>query len=254
MIGRRAMLLLALLLAGPAMAQERIVAGLSQSRVAITANFDGSEILIYGAVRRDAPAPEGRMDVIVTVEGPATPLTIRRKDRVAGIWINHASVGIDLAPSFYAVATSGPLAKILTSTEDLRQRVTISRAIRAVGTSAEADGAQAFVQALIRIRSADDSFRVQEGAVEFSEQTLFRADVELPANLIEGAYRVRMLLTRGGAVVDTQERVIDVQKAGLERFLFRLSQDAPLVYGLLALALAAFAGWGASEVFRRVRF
>ncbi len=37
-------------------AEETIVAGLSQNRVSITAHFDGSEILIYGAVKREAPA------------------------------------------------------------------------------------------------------------------------------------------------------------------------------------------------------
>ena len=104
-------LLLALGVAGtPLAASETIVAGLSQNRVAITAQYDGSEILVYGAVRRDAPLPEGqRLEVIITVEGPATPLVIRRKARTAGIWVNAASVTIDAAPSFYAVATTGPL-------------------------------------------------------------------------------------------------------------------------------------------------
>ena len=77
-------LLFVLLLTAPAQAEE-IVAGLSQSRVSITARFEGSEILIYGAVKRDAPPPEGpKLEVIVTVEGPSTPLVIRRKERVAG--------------------------------------------------------------------------------------------------------------------------------------------------------------------------
>jgi uncharacterized protein (TIGR02186 family) len=234
-------------------AAEQIIAGLSQSRVAITADFDGSEILIYGAVKREEPAPEGRSDVIVTVEGPSTPLTIRRKDRVAGIWINNAAVTIDLAPSFYAVATTGPLDSILSATEDLRHRITIPRAIRAVGTSAEADDAEAFVEGLIRVRSGEDRFRLAEGSVEFTAGTLFRADVLLPANLTEGAYRVRLFLVRDGRVVNAQEQLIDVRKAGLERFLFNLAQDRPLVYGLLSLLLAGLAGWAASEVFRRAR-
>ena len=46
-----------LLLALPAVAEESIVAGMSQNRVSITADFDGSEILIYGAVKRETPAP-----------------------------------------------------------------------------------------------------------------------------------------------------------------------------------------------------
>ena len=249
----RALLILFLLLAAPAGAEE-IVAGLSQSRVSITARFEGSEILIYGAVKREAPPPDGPdLEVIVSVEGPSTPLVIRRKERVAGIWINRDSVLIDSAPSFYAVATTGPLAAILTETEDLRHGISIPRTIRAVGISAEAANAPDFVAALLRIRLGDGSYGVSENAVQLTEATLFRTDVALPANLVEGDYKVRIFLTRGGRVVDTVERVIGVRKAGLERFLFRSAQDQPLAYGLAALALAALAGWAASAAFRYLR-
>ena len=246
-------LLFVLLLTAPAQAEE-IVAGLSQSRVSITARFEGSEILIYGAVKRDAPPPEGpKLEVIITVEGPSTPLVIRRKERVAGIWINKESVLIDLAPSFYAVATTGPLDDILTETEDLRHGISIPRTIRAVGIASEAPNAPDFVQALQRIRLGDGSYGVSENAVQLTEATLFRTDIALPANLVEGDYQVRIFLTRGGRVVDRLERVIGVRKAGLERFLFRSAQDQPLFYGLAALALAAFAGWAASAAFRYLR-
>ena len=249
----RVLLFLLLLLAAPLRAEE-IVAGLSQSRVSITARFEGSEILIYGAVKREAPAPEGpKLEVIITVEGPSTPLVIRRKERVAGIWINKESVLIDLAPSFYAVATTGPLDDILTETEDLRHGISIPRTIRAVGIASEAPNAPDFVQALLRIRLGDGSYGVSENAVQLTEATLLRTDIALPANLVEGDYQVRIFLTRGGQVVDRLERVIGVRKAGLERFLFRSAQDQPLFYGLAALALAAFAGWAASAAFRYLR-
>ncbi len=243
-----------LCLALPALAQEEIVSGLSQNRVSITANFDGSEILIYGAVRRMAPPPrDSLLQVIVTVEDPSMPLVIRRKERVAGIWINNAAVTIDAAPSFYAVATTGPIDAILDETENLRHRITIDRVIRAVGISAEAAEAPDFVTALGRIRLAEDRYRLLEGTVQLTAETLFRADIVLPANLTEGNYRVRIFLTRDGKVVDLQERRIGVQKAGLERFLFILAHERPLVYGILALALAALAGWGASAAFRLIR-
>lgn len=235
--------------------QEQIVSGLSQNRVAITANFDGSEILIYGAVRRDGPPPAdaGLLQVIIAVEGPTAPLVIRRKERVAGIWINNASVTVDAAPSFYVVATTGAIADILSDTENLRHRITLDKVIRAVGISAEAAGATDFVTALERIRKTEERYRIDEGSIQLTAETLFRADVVLPANLTEGNYRVRIFLTRGGRVVDHQERVIRVNKAGLERLLFIMAHEMPLVYGLLALVMAAAAGWGASAAFRLIR-
>ena len=48
------------------------------------------------------------MQVIVTIEGPDRPLTVRRKERRYGIWMNTEAVEVDAAPTFYAVATTAP--------------------------------------------------------------------------------------------------------------------------------------------------
>ncbi|QYK42904.1 MAG: TIGR02186 family protein [Paracoccaceae bacterium] len=246
-------LALLLLLACPARA-ETIVAGLSQTSVAITADFTGEEILVYGAVKREAPAPDGPpLHVIVTAEGPQGQVVVRKKERRFGIWMNGDAVRVDRAPAFYAVAATGPLGAILSETENLRHRITIPRAIRAVGISSEARDAPAFVDALIRIREVEGRYALDEAGVSLAEETLFRADVMLPSNLTEGDYRVRLFLLRGGRVVDWQEQVIPVAKAGLERWIFNLSREQPLLYGLLSLLLAAGAGWGASAAFRLVR-
>ncbi|MGV8950431.1 MAG: TIGR02186 family protein [Cypionkella sp.] len=245
---------LALSLTQPASAQESIVTGLSQNRVQITTNYDGSDILIYGAVKRDTPAPTGaRLEVIVTVEGPSQPLVLRRKEKVGGIWINRSSVKIDSAPSFYAVTTTGPLAEILSNTEDLRYRISLQQVIRAVGISEEAVNAPDFVEALQRIRLDDNRYRMAIGRVQLLEETLFRADVDLPSNLSDGSYKVRLFILRGGKVIDHQDRFIAVRKAGIERDLYNLAHEQPFIYGLISLLMAAFAGWAASAGFRYLR-
>jgi uncharacterized protein (TIGR02186 family) len=252
-VARALAAVLALALWPAVAAAERIVAGLSQTTVAITANFNGSEILVYGAVQRDAPAPDDRLDVIVTVAGPATPVIVRRKSRVAGIWINTEAVEIDLAPSFYAIATTAPLDQILSETDNLRYRIDTPKAIRAVGIADMAADAPTFTEALVRLRRADGSYVRDDESVSLAEQTLFRADVTLPANLTEGRFRVRIFLVREGRVIDTHETAIDVQKQGLERMLHALAMDQPLIYGLLSLVLAVAAGWGASAAFGLLR-
>lgn len=251
----RLLLWAVLALAQPAWAgPEKIVSGLSQNRVSITADFDGSEILIYGAVKRDAPAPDsGPMEVLITVEGPSLPVTIRRKERRFGIWINTDQILIKSAPSFYAVATTGPLANILSEVEDLRHEVTLPRVIDSIGLTSVVADPQSFITALMRLRSANGSYRVQEGNVTFIDQTLFRADIVLPANLTEGNYKARIFLTRGGQVVDDQERTIRVRKEGIERFLFNLAKQQPFIYGLASLIMAVLAGWGASAGFALLR-
>jgi uncharacterized protein (TIGR02186 family) len=240
-----------LLLALPARAEE-IVLGLSQEAVAITATFVGSEILIFGAVKREEPVPSGSpLEVVITVSGPLTPVTVRHKEHRYGIWLNTAAVTVDAAPSFYAVATTGPLREVLSETEDLRNSISIPRAIRSVGAAVE--NSADYTEALIRIRAGDGQYLVLEGAVDLEQQTLFRTEVALPANLIEGDYATRIFLTRDGKVVDIYETEIAVHKVGVERWLFNLSHDWPMAYGLLSLCIAIVAGWGASAAFQGLR-
>ncbi len=245
----RIFVLLLALVALPLRAEE-IVAGLSQEHVDITTNFDGSEILVYGAVKRDAPLPAGDLDIIIAVSGPSSPLTVRRKDKRFGIWVNTESVELGSAPSFYAVATTRPLDDILSPEQDQTHRISVEQMIRSVGVEAPREDIR---DALIRIRAKGDLYQELENTISISEDTLFRTDIALPANLTEGTYHTRMFILRDKQVVAQTDTVIDVRKVGLERFLYNLAHDLPLVYGLLSLFIAVAAGWGASTIFRYIK-
>ncbi|MBL4812062.1 MAG: TIGR02186 family protein [Rhodobacteraceae bacterium] len=241
-----------MLIATATLAEEAIVLGLSQDEVAITATFDGSDILIFGAVRRDAPLPPGPpLEVAITVSGPQLPLTVRLKERVFGIWINTSRVEIDAAPSFYAVATSAALRDTISYTEDLRHSISVGQTVRSIGNPEV--GAIAYSDALIRIQNEQQQYMLLEGGADFEQETLFRASIALPANLIEGDYVTRIFLTRDGAVVDRYDTTITVRKVGLERWLYNLAHEHAAIYGLLSLALAVLAGWSASAVFQVFR-
>ncbi len=243
--------IISILLAAPVAAQE-VVAGLSQNRISITADFDGSEILIFGAVKRESTIiQDPPLEVLITVAGPSTPLIVRRKEKRLGIWVNTDAVEVDQAPSFYAVATSAPWDETISDVSDLRHKISIQRAIRSVGSNVP--GSSDFTDALIRIREKNQLYQTNVGAVDFAEQTLFSTSVRLPSNLTEGDYHARFYLTRAGRVIDIHDTLIPVQKVGIERFLYRLSRDKPLYYGLMSLAIAIFAGWAASAAFRFVR-
>jgi uncharacterized protein (TIGR02186 family) len=237
-----------------AQAEEDIVLGLNQTEVSIATNFNGSEIIIFGAVKRETPIPDtSELQVVVTVSGPSKPVVVRRKAKKFGIWVNTASVEVDHAPSFYAVATSGPLHDVLSRVEDLRHKISIPRAIRSVGAPMTITDSAAFTEALIRIRSREDQYQLDEAGVTVDQQTLFRATVQLPAALVEGDYDTRIFLTRDGNVVAQYETLIDVRKVGLERWLYNLSREQSLLYGLLSLAIAISAGWLASAAFALIR-
>lgn len=250
MIVLRLALALILLVALPARAQEEgIVAGMSQNRVAIDATFVGSEILVFGAVKREAPIPDGDLGVVIVIEGPTEAVTVRHKSRRFGIWINTDEVRVNNAPSFYAVATSGPFDEVVNPDANLSRLVSIDQAIW-IFDRPEVEDEQKYVDAVIRIREKQDLYTLEEGAVDVAERTLFSTAIQLPSNLVEGLYTARIYLTRGGDIVSDHISYVSVQKVGLERWIYNLAHDQPVWYGLLSLAIAIIAGYGASTLFR----
>jgi uncharacterized protein (TIGR02186 family) len=231
------------------------VASISQNRISITAGFVGSEIFVYGAIDRGAPVSEDEspLGVVIRIAGPSEPVMVRRKERVAGIWVNTAAARVDAAPSFYAVATTGPLYETISHTEDLRYGVSLERALRFVDAGAGAEEREAFLDAAVRLRRNSGLYVVAPGGVRLLDGVLFDTSVSLPANIVEGAYSVRVLLTRDREVIDEFTSEILVRKEGLERLVYVLSREQPALYGILSIAVAMAAGLGAAEAFRYLR-
>lgn len=238
-----------LLLFPPAVAQESVVTGMSADEIALTARFDGSELFLFGAVRRDAPLPEesGPLDIVITVKGPPRSVVVREKTRHFGIWMNTQSVEVRQAPSFYAVATTRPLDGILSQTAQLRYGIGMDQAVRRVGGTL--GDATPFTAALVRLKEASGAYVQAEDGVTVAEETLFQTRIEMPANLVEGDYLAEFFLVRDYSVVSSSSAVIRVEKTGIERWLYNLSRQQPLVYGLMSVALALAAGWLAATAF-----
>ena len=85
---------------------ESLVADLTSHLIAITTGFTGASVVLFGAT--DGPA-----DVVVAVRGPDRQIMVRRKSRVAGIWVNTEELIFANVPSFYAMAASRPLKEII---------------------------------------------------------------------------------------------------------------------------------------------
>ena len=98
-------LALAVLVQAPPARAEPLVADLSRNFIAITSGFDGTEVLLFGTI-------DGKGDLVIVVRGPDQRVVVRRKDRVAGVWMNRDHLEFSGVPAYYAVASSRPLDEI----------------------------------------------------------------------------------------------------------------------------------------------
>ncbi len=243
----RAILLgaLAMLASMPLRAQP-LVADLSQHLVAITAGFTGADIVMFGAT-------DGPGDVVVVVTGPPKPTIVRRKGRLAGIWVNRESMLFADAPTFYGVVSSRPIDEILSPQQLDRHQIGVDH-VRLLPPNPEArrDDIPEFREALVRARQRDGLFTTEPGKVTFLGERLFRARMTLPARVTTGTYRVQVILVRDGQVVTVQTTPLLVSKIGFSADVFDFAHHDSAFYGLIAILIAAAAGWTAAAAFRRI--
>lgn len=229
----------------PAAKAEPLIADLSENVVKITTGFTGTKVLLFGAIQE-----QGK--IVVVVEGPRHALTVRRKQRVAGIWVNRSEVQFDDVPSFYQVLSSDPLEEWLPlRTRDLYQIGVEYLRFEPRSEVGPAEAAR-FRDALIRNMQRIGRYGVLEGNVTVMGGQLFRADLYLPANLPTGYYTIEVMLVKDGDVKSIQATPLLVTKSGLGADVFDLAYSYPALYGILAIVLATLAGLGANAIFRKV--
>jgi uncharacterized protein (TIGR02186 family) len=235
--------------AAPARA-ETIVASLSLSRIEIASNFAGADLVVFGVVERDAQTAsrQGAYDVVIVVRGPPETVMTRRKERFLGIWVTRATRTFPLAPSFYSLASTRPLAEIADP------RILAENGIGLAYADFGQRGAlrdDPFREALIRLKTQSGLYEERPGTVSMLTPTFFRARMPLPAAVPDGAYSVEINVFAGGTRIATSEQELSIEKIGFEDAIHNLAFGQPLLYGFGVVALALFTGWLGGVVFRR---
>lgn len=233
---------------------ETIQIGLSTDQVAITADFSGADLTIFGSVENidQQVARQGRYDVIVVLEGPARPVVVRRKDRVLGMWINLESETFINVPVSYSVATTRVPQDITDATNYKQLSLGVNNLhIEPMYRDGNPLKIEEFREALRQRKEATGAFSLRVGGVEFLSQSLFRATVTLAPNVPVGTHKARAFLFRNGTFIKENSATLVIVKSGFEQRVARWSVDHSFLYGVFAVALAMVTGWLGRIIFRK---
>ncbi|MBB5703280.1 uncharacterized protein (TIGR02186 family) [Ochrobactrum daejeonense] len=233
---------------------ETIEIGLSTETVAITSNFGGTDLTIFGALDNADPAiqRQGRYDIIVVLQGPSRDLVVRKKDRYLGVWINADSETFMGVPLSYSLASTRNLQDI--ADEQIYRQLSVG--VRNFYLAPEYPGSLSgniatFGNELREIKIRQGLYSQRIGGVEFISRTLFRATLSLPANVPVGRHRARALLFRNGVFLREANAGLEIVKAGLEQSVYDAAHQNSFLYGLFAVFLAVFTGWFGRILFRK---
>ena len=256
---RRLATTLALLLVacsvGPA-AAERLVVSLSNHRVAVTSNFVGEELVLFGTVEPDQATGQLHppYDLVVTVTGPQQTLRTRRKQRVLGIWVNVDSREFVSVPSYLAVLGNRPVAEIADQETLRKLQIGLNYFLlpQRIGPDvADTVTDDPFRRAFVRLQRQQGLYRESSTAVTFLTPTVFRTAIAMPAAVPTGNYGIEVELFSQGKLVARTNSALEVIKAGFEQYVADAARDYGLLYGMATALMALLIGWFASVVFRR---
>ena len=243
----RRFLFACLLMAGGTASAEDLVSGISQDTIQITSNYTGTDIVVFGAIERPQGI-QGRK-IVVVVRGPDLAMPVRRRNRIAGVWIKHEAARFEGMPAYYYLASTEPVARIAPSDALARYGIGLQNLNpSAIGSHHDPEP---FRQAGIRHLQREGLYGESPGSIDFLSETLFRTRVPVPASVTRGQYNVEVYLFRDGQVVSAQSTPFFVDATGLERRLFNMAHNAPLSYGLACVAMAMMLGWISAVLFRR---
>jgi uncharacterized protein (TIGR02186 family) len=249
---RSALAALFLVLAAAAAQADDLVSGLSQDQIQINSSYTGTDIVVFGAIQSSDPtATSNDHDIVVVVRGPGADMVVRRKVRVAGVWINRDAMTLSGLPAYYFVAATRPLKDI--ADEETRERYQLGlETLQPQSESTHSPAkAEPFRLAAIRERAREGLYQETSTGVEFLSYSLFRVRVPVPASVARGEYTAEVYLFRDGTVVGAQTTPLYVDQVGLERRVFGFAHGQPLLYGLAAVLMAVLLGWLSSVVFRQ---
>ncbi len=230
---------------GATKAGEPLIADLSDHLVAISTGFTGTELLLFGSIEKDG-------DVIVVVHGPLRDITVRRKERTAGIWMNRAAMTFEETPSFYHVSMTQGAADGLPTPVLYRHQIGADN-VRLIPPDDATDAEiEEFKTSLVRNQQAAGLYSSTPGVIQKRGQRLFRTSVHFPANVPIGTYVIETLLARDGEIQSGQTTPLFVSKVGAGAQIFRIANTYPAVHGILAIVIAVAAGFAANWIFRKL--
>lgn len=234
--------------------KEGLDIGVSTNEIAITSDFRGADLTVFGAMTNadELLLAIGNYDIIVTLEGPRDYATVRRKERIFGVWVNTDSMIFEQVPESYSIASTRQL-------DDPTQLPPINTAgvgiehlaLNPIGYIRDVGELSDFREAFRRLKLAGGLYQKEASGVRFVSSSLFRASLRLPANVPDGVHIVRAYLFKSGTLITQREIPLRVVKTGLEQAITDTAHNQPFAYGLLCVLIALVTGWGASIVFRK---
>ncbi|MEO0411568.1 MAG: TIGR02186 family protein [Pseudomonadota bacterium] len=227
-------------LSAPASARTDPVIDIADPLVEIRSFFSGADIFVFGATDCTPPS----CDILVRVEGPPTPAVVRKKEKIAGIWINGQSRTFTHMPGYSGIASTRALKSSLPLEGYIAfdpQKPQLSH------TKTEQD----FLASLIDEKVRSGLYQLSPSDVIVQDGRLFRARLAAPAAVPTGQYSISVIIVEDKVVTGRAQTQLIIKKAGFEAFVSDAARAHPFAYAIISVLFALSIGFISTTLFTR---
>ena len=230
-------------------AKNQIVADLSQDNVEISTDFLGAKILLFGAY-------DGKKgdDIIIVVTGPKGLVTVQKKEKVFGVWVNTQKINYINSPKYLNILSNRDINDILNQRTRKIAEIGLNNLNVRIqpGKVVSKEKEKIWRKALTRNMLKSKLWSLNENSVYLNKDALFRSYLTLPSNVPTGIFNVKILQYRNNKLISKETSTINVLKSGISAEIYNIAHNYSTLYGIFAVLLAVLIGWITNLIFRKI--
>ena len=228
-----------------------IVSNIDKKEIELTTRFDGSKILVFGALTETKNDPT----LVIELVGPKQDITIRKKSKVWGIWVKKDYAKFKKVPSFYQInSTNLNSDKRREITNRKLEKYFFSKLKNTETTAQKKVDKKEYFSEFLRLKKKKKNIRLFETEISVIQKKLFFSTIELPQKIFPGEYKVIIsILDETNEVINSSSEIVKVSKTGIQKFLSFNAANNSTFYGIFSVLLALFLGFSAAQIFRLLK-
>ena len=206
--------------------------------------FSAGQVTISGEVLSE-------QDVIVEIAGPAANGQFDLKGRVGPFWMTRGKAEMDGAPVMYVLLLPGgpdwhrKASTLGLGLERLRRKISIQ------STALPPDD---LFNMFVDLKKSEGLYAIEDNAITYASpkngRRRFTTVFRFPRSTATGKYQIKATPVANSARGREQSRSFLVNEVGFNRLIHDLAMNQRLIYGILAVVIALFAGALMSFLFK----
>lgn len=214
----------------------------SPETVKVSATYNGQDIAVTGEIKGDEEA-------VVQIIGDSSKVELKQKGKVGGLlWMTVGHISISNAPTAYLVCLPKSIDDLRKDNDPIWEKLNIgfSSLQGNMVFEPEPENRERLFTDFIDLKTHDNLYHIFGDVLQYDKDPEgdreFKAIIHIPAKMPVADYQVKVLRLKNGEVVGIEEANLKLEETGFPLLISKLAFNHSLLYGVLAVVIAVFAG------------